>query len=291
MTNNRKITCIHLGLETDRKSCFAFPSDENFCHAKKSPFAVKFAHQENFCLLNSHLDCPVFNNPETSNLTEIKSRITHKKSRPVWVPYLIGGVLIVIFGSFLLFQNRNAENIALSEISESPDTNSAITSSSSTPTRQENVNQATPTLSFSTETSTSQPTPSEPSATPQPTIGPGLLTPFGPEGRYILHEVQSGESLTLLAARYQSTRDVLLESNVFIQGVSLLVGQMLVVLPGVTETQDLPKFEIIQLEVSMDINKLSENYGVTVNNLRWYNSLGLDDRIPAKRWLIIPITQ
>ncbi len=144
----------------------------------------------------------------------------------------------------------------------------------------------TPTLTVTPSPSSTQ-RPTRTPTPPGPTPGPGLMTPFGPEGQFLLHEARPGESYTAIAKLYQTTVEVLEALNYRMPGMSLWVGQIIVVLPGQTENAGLPAFQVVHIEERITLEALAEEYGVSVDDLRYYNALGEEDWVPAGRLLII----
>jgi hypothetical protein len=122
-----------------------------------------------------------------------------------------------------------------------------------------------------------------------PTLGPGLETPFGPGQIFIVHRVQSGESLGVLATRFKTTIEVLRKANGLLAGISLQVNTDLVIPLGQTEAENVPEFLVLLLDQDELVGGLAANYPTNVTDLRRYNSLGPGDRIPAGRWILIPV--
>ena len=120
------------------------------------------------------------------------------------------------------------------------------------------------------------------------TLGPDIMTPFGPGGQYILHEVQPGESLSFLALTYETTTEVLERLNVFQEGSSFWVGRIIIVIPNRIDPLGIGPMQVIRVEVLTNVKDISEEYGVSLNDLRSLNSLGNGEWVLAGRWLIIP---
>lgn len=119
-----------------------------------------------------------------------------------------------------------------------------------------------------------------------------METYFGPENRYLLHVVQPGESLPLLAQYYQTSEEVLLASNVTTPGVTTLwAGRILVILPGQTDPQGVVKFEVIYLQEPAQLDNIAALYEVLDEEIRYYNALGPGNWVPSDRWLIIPVIE
>ncbi len=131
----------------------------------------------------------------------------------------------------------------------------------------------------------------EPTATPTlspPTPGPGLETPFGAQGEYLLHQINFGDSLPKLAAQYQTDRDVIVVANGLVSNQSLQPDQVLVIMPGRTDPLGVERLMVLFLEEDAQVSELASRFSVTPEELRRYNDLGPGDFIPAGRWLIFP---
>ncbi len=114
-------------------------------------------------------------------------------------------------------------------------------------------------------------------------------TPFGPDERFVPHNVKQAESYSKIAETYQTSFEVIQETNDLIEGASLWVDTILVIMPGQTESSGVPKFRFVLLENPTSISDLTEEHGVSADEVIYYNSLGPIEIIPTDRWLIIPI--
>jgi len=128
-------------------------------------------------------------------------------------------------------------------------------------------------------------TPTLPPPTPG---GPGLYTPFGPQQAYMLHQVKYGDNLPNLADQYQTDRDVIVAANGLLPDVPLQPDQVIVIMPGLTDSIGIEHLIAHFLGEDTSINELAPRYGVTVEEIRHYNQFGPGEIIPAGRWLIIP---
>jgi hypothetical protein len=123
----------------------------------------------------------------------------------------------------------------------------------------------------------------------EPSPGPAVMTPFGTNEQYLLHRVRSGESLSLIADLYETTIDVIIAQNLLVPGSTLWPGEILVIFPGRTDPEGLPRFRVIFLEEEVLIRDFAAEHSASEEDLRYYNSLGPGELIPARRWMIIPI--
>lgn len=125
-----------------------------------------------------------------------------------------------------------------------------------------------------------------PTSIPTPDLSKALTEPFGPDNKYIVHRVAIGESLPLLETRYLTTADVIRATNVMIG--SLQEGQLLLIMPGQTETIDTPKLSTSLVSETISIEALASEIGVLYADLVYYNNLTQGQDIPAGRWIIYP---
>ncbi len=131
-------------------------------------------------------------------------------------------------------------------------------------------------------------TPTPTSTFPPPTPGPMLLTPFGSTEKYLLHKVTFGESLPILAAQYLTDRDVIVAANGLVPNQSLQPGQVIVIMPGRTDSFEIEPLRILFLDEDTSVSTLAQDYFVSSEEVRQYNEIGLNDYVPKGRWVILP---
>ena len=162
-------------------------------------------------------------------------------------------------------------------------------------------------LPEATETATDlpQPTAVRPSRTPEPeasptpaaaetaavgqtTPGPALETPFGQDRAYLVHMTVEGETLDLLAARYDTSVAVL-------QAVNLPPGQQgiwanlpVVVLPWQKDAAGLERMQAVWVAEKISVADLAAQYGVEEADFRQENGL-LDDWVTGGRWVVMHV--
>lgn len=294
--NNESTTiCPSLGLYDDHSTCFAFPNPPNCCHRAKPPQPVKADYQAKYCLTARHLSCPVF----TGHGRNVQWASFNPVARDPNV-FLAKWkkILITIGGPFLFV---SVFIIGMFAIQLNPSATVQLGSGLNTPVGQL---EKTNTQAIAQAT---LPSPTVQSSTPTP--GPRMGTPFGPTldsaGRYVLHEVQPGETLTDLARQYHTTTSVLGAANQPVQvfltaeamlasaGVKIIGGRLipktiLVVLPWRIDPEGVPQFHVISLSEDTRVDDLASREGISIDDLRYYNDLGEDLWIPAGRNLIIP---
>ena len=125
-----------------------------------------------------------------------------------------------------------------------------------------------------------------PTEIPTPDLSKALTGPFGPHDEYVLHRLVSGESMPALEKRYLTTTEVIRATNVIIS--SIWEGQVLVIMPGQTETINIPKFSVLKVDETISIEALASDLGVLYADILYYNNLKQGEDIPAGRWIIYP---
>jgi len=290
-------SCPFLGLLGDRETSFGFPNYGNRCYRVTPVADIALDYQQNLCLSEHFKECRVFQNPSNDNLPEGVS-LHHprfKLSPNSLIAIIVIATLFVLVASFFLVQRVFFPNI-------SGETGSATLTAAAVSVPEVGTNMvpspvpfsetpspsASPTLTpIPTSTNTPEPTMTY---TPEPpTPGPGLETPFGPGSEYLLHKVQPGESARSIAFEYRTSYTVISTTNTLLPGGSVLVGDVLVIIPGIKENLGLPVFRPLYLDQDASVSAIAELYGILTDDLRRYNTLGMDGRIPAGRWIIIPL--
>ncbi len=128
-----------------------------------------------------------------------------------------------------------------------------------------------------------------PTRTAFPTPGPGLETPFGPGGGFLIYLVRPGESFSSIAQAFGTSEAALRRSNGLLP-TDLLQAERLIVVPiGQTDLEALPSFRIVYLTQKRSLAELAEDLAVDPEQIRLYNQLGTHQEIPVGRWLIVPV--
>jgi LysM domain len=277
--------CPHLGMADDPDTQFVSPDIHNTCFKAQPPNRVSMRHQARVCLTSEFRKCKMY-----------------QAESPVSLPRDLQGKVqrLVSWGAWVRSSLLAASLLALLVLTRFAMTKSFFTqaaSAASTPVVQAAV------LPQGTETLTKPPAPTviRSSSTPQPsdtpqvlvtepmaqsTPGPALETPFGGGQIYLVHMTLEGETLDMLAARYETSVAVL-------QVVNLLPGQQivwanrpLVVLPGRKDADGLSIMQALQVEENMNVADLAVLYGVDEADFRQENGL-MADQVPAGRWLVL----
>jgi LysM repeat protein len=215
-----------------------------------------------------------------------------------WIVALILGIITIVAISLFALMRNPSSGVDLEELYASQ-TSAAISTSNAeltaiaaaaeeeyTPSPSETPNPSpspTPTLS---------PTPTQTPTPLSPTLGPGLETPFGPGAEFILHKVVTGESLQVVASNYRTKKAVITSMNELSFGGILHPDMVLVIVPDMKENLPLyPIFHPVFIDQDATVSSLAVEYGVSLDDLRRYNSLGEGDSLPGGRWIVIPILQ
>jgi hypothetical protein len=302
------IACPHLGLEDDSTTRFYSSSESNCCWRLKNPAEVALDHQSEFCLCNNFTSCPVYvvGRPATG----VKPlRATRVLASPPAVAINWRGIVVILevllaiaLGAAFIFGwvwspetpvrtpyslPTHAPRATVPSIAELPtlipDLPLAAFEVSGTPASGTAIG-LTATLSPNVTSTLAS---SEQSATPALTPAPGLDQPIGPFN-LIAHRVEAGENLVSIAARFDTTRELLVKVNGLNDQRLLEPGQVLAVPQGQTDLGQLPRlvaFLTVQ-DTALDviIGQLSGDMAM----VRQLNALGEGNVVPAGRWLFIP---
>lgn len=284
-------TCPFLGLQGDPELRFGYPSLGNRCHHLKPLAKITPGYQETWCLSGNFKNCAVYLGASNDHLPEgidpIPQGISPAKALILASLFMVMVASIISLFFLVWGGNRNNNELKVSlkttefagSLDLTPQSNSMPLPSSPTPTTR-----PSPTFTlFPTVAPTLTSTPA------LPTQAAALETPFGPGGEFVLHKVRAGESLRNIAAHYKMNLAVLKVINESSHSGLLLVDKILVVIPNLSDNPGLPVFHPIFLDQEASVSALAEQYGIQAEDLRYYNSLGSSDLIPAGRWMIIPL--
>lgn len=114
-----------------------------------------------------------------------------------------------------------------------------------------------------------------------------LDTPFGKEHKFIIHQAQDGDSLSMYANYYQTSVDAIRALNYRLP-VPLLKEWVVVILVGETQAGDLPSFETyLASNTGSSIESLARELSTDPAALKQYNDF--DESCRAfSGWLLIP---
>jgi cytoskeletal protein RodZ len=307
----RLVICPFLGIKGESSTQYRYPSHAHCCYNVKFPDRIQLAYQEKFCLSDLYNECEVFNSSGEEHLPAHIQAERRKRRTPsyfkswILIPLLIGLTILLVTGILVVKDRYSRTSYGGDKKTSTPIPTHVITNSSesivSPPTSTTipdiptgtNTNTSTPSddilIGVPSETTTNTPTP-RPTGTKPATLtpGPSFETPFGPDQSYVLYRVGDGESYAQIAEMYDTSTEVLRESNIRPESTKLLSGMIILVLPGVHEIEGTQKFIIIFVDRRTEVKALAEKYQVDVEEIQKYNSLSKEDWISAGRWLIIP---
>lgn len=288
--------CPHLGLRDDATTSSGFPSIINACHRSDPIASPRFKHQEEFCLSEKYVKCPVFVRqyaaplPEDLRIPTGSSEIIRENFRRNLV--IILAVFIVV--SVLIWsiarpgqfsQGFEKENwrafpslVPSSTVTSSPMmTPSPASSLTRTPT------------STRASISTATMTPATPPTVAQPNHQLDVL--IGTEYKFVIHVVLAEENLDLLAVRYDTSVEAIEMVNYF-QSNPGRSGAMLVIPVGFTDVARFPSFvvyQVIETDRGVSVEDLAKNLRVTSMDLKYYNGwTNSGDRPLVGDLLLIP---
>lgn len=291
-SNNPKqeklVYCPDLGLKADPTTVLQYPSDWNYCHHVKRAKTPKLNHQRTFCLCANYENCPVFTAPRAQRLPK-DIRYRRKISRKT-VSTLSKVILALVLIGLLVaaFLNRNLiqEEVSSFLVPDWQKTQMAA------PTITVTSNQlGTPTslqLPTSTETPAATPTP-PPTATPtRPAPVLDLGVPIGDEVRYVIYLVNEGDTLELIANRFNTTASAIRASTLFLPQV--LWAELVVVVPvDLTDVEDLPIFDPYQVTVAqIEVETLAATMEIDLDDLIYYNHLWPGFQLRQGDWVLLP---
>ena len=304
--------CPFLGSRGDSETHFSFATEANYCHHVDPAEPVRISYQDSVCLTRKHNDCPVFNQaweealpPGIRRESEQADERVELKPEAWWG--LLGGIgmiciaLILMFKPFAKGSDEIAEQTSVAMVQLS--TEAALPTDSQTQVQSETMASApspspsstqtaspalTATEVISPTTTTGTPTPTVTITGSAPTPGPVLMTPFGPNESYLVHQIKEGENLPILAQQYQTVPDVIIAVNGLPSGYSLQPGQVLIIMPGEKTLQNVESLLVLYLQQDALLSELAPRYGVSIEEIRQYSDLGPGETIAAGRWVIFP---
>jgi hypothetical protein len=286
--------CPHLGLKDDRETISAYPSHWNVCYHVSPSQTPNFLHQRTNCLTQSYADCVVYKQQANGKMPK---KIQHtqeglrEKTKLVFLSLgilLSVGLIIVafIFREFWIPGVFEPEK-NLTDKPEPTITDYVFVTQTQVPGLIEIFEpQAsdTPTL-IPSQTASATP------VTPTTTIDyPPLAldTPIGLTEKFVIHQVEEGESLLLFANWYKTSAEAIQAINLNIS-YPIQVGDIVIIPINRTDTTGLPAFEAYEVKgMPINIQDLSTQLGVAVEDLYFYNNVVEGQIIQPGEWLIVP---
>lgn len=286
--------CPNLGLKDDALTLMDYPSEWNYCHHVSPERIPEYQHQRTYCLSANHQECPVFTaiaNLKMPSDIRLKQNIFTKMGamvRRVITIIVLIGLLAVIFlyrgeirteVAYLLLPAWQKTQMAAPDVTVQS-TNLFTATAIITPTGE--LEATSTQMPIATET----PVPTVTFTRPAPVLDLGV--PIGGEYRYVIHWVNEGETLQIIANRFNTTPDAIQEINNFLTQV--LWADSLVVVPVDNENVDgLPVFEPYQVDVNeISVEDLAEELQIDLEAFIYHNHLWPGYILRQGNWVILP---
>jgi LysM repeat protein len=296
--------CPFLATLEDAETYSANPSFKNYCHKASPLVPVLIDHQVNVCCTEEYRNCVVYKAmqgrsfpPEWIN-NETVDPFEEEAEYPRWVVYggialmvLLGAIFIYLYWFSGLFPRTDPNAAALAIDPGVTITQQATITVASTitrfPTARSTTTLSTTIRATGTTTPTMLPTgtvtPVEPSLTP----GPALETPFGTQPLFIVHRVKEGESLSTIAAQFNTNYAVIQAVNSLSPDAVIQDGKVLVVMPGQKSVTGAITVKPVYIDSAVRVDEFAVTYGVDAAEVRLLNGLGLGDWIQSNRWVVV----
>ena len=286
-----KFLCPFLGVREDADTYSASSDLPNYCHKARPVGPLTIDCQLSVCCTEAFERCPIYTSEKPRSLPPewLRHFVHHKKK---WnlrkaAAYILPGLVLIALIS-VLYRDRFSFFLAFASAPSATPT--SVPSTATLEAVATMGSTSTPTLSLtSSPTVTLGATPSLTLTFTQalPTRGPGLETPFGSPETFVVHRVQEGESLNVIAIHYNTSVAVIKAMNYIKPGASLWPGAVLVMVPGMTDPAGLPQVTAVLLTSRTSVLDLAKQYSMDPALLRQYNVLGLGDWLEANRWVVV----
>ncbi len=270
MTQHRRKVCPYLGLARDASTHMGFPSMENLCFHADPRVSPGLSHQLSFCLRPIHEEC-------SSYIESSTQPPQYAPVRRVSMSILFLLLFAVAAGMFWSF--RSGMKDAQRQPSARPvgATIPGIPSDSlwtfaAAPQSETDVSATSFTTAVS-ESSSPVPALSEPSTSTPHLHGYEVVKkPREGEQGYLVHLVAYGETLDMIAARFETTIEAIMRVNYKLEP-PVWADYPIVVPVGAQDAAGLQSFEVyvVQDYDVLPAESLAILLGVDVNLLEYYN--------------------
>jgi hypothetical protein len=270
--------CPYLGLEDDAETSLAFPSIWNTCHRGRRGVSPSLKHQAEHCLSENHKNCVIFPNEQATlpyHLRAVHSRATKPRRSPYKSLAFIFIGTLALAGVGWFFLTRGYISSTATEIPAL-----TITALMTPPVTLTAVLTQPPTLTMTA-------TPNS-ILTGEAASNHQLEQPIGSDYKFVIHRVLYGENLNQLASRYNTSIEAIMLVN---YGLKTPVWEdTLVIIPvEFTDVSNLPAFEAYEVtRPDTSLKVLALGYGVSLEDLKYYNAIGADESLEVGDWLLIP---
>ena len=277
--------CPFLGIKTDPETAFDYASIWNACHRSKPPEIPLLDYQSTTCLTPSFINCPIYKNSADIKfppklIERVQLRSNKRKRILIFGISFVLLVLVIMLIKQVVVPGTVPEVLVSQPLKETTQVISQDIEETSTATKIES------------ETSSAEVTSAETNALTQTSplneVTHKLDVPIGTDYQFIIHQVLEGESLEQFAVQYDTSREVITKINYFLP-VPLWVNWLVIIPVNLTDPGDLPTFEAyLVTEETISIGKLSEKLAVNLEDLSYYNGIGVEHVMKSGEWLLIP---
>lgn len=255
--------CPYLGQKTDQETAISYPSPLNGCTHAHPMASIELGHQERYCLTSSFETCAEYSATPGTKLPEglfYSSRSNDKLSR--WGKWVVGGLFLGLFIALGWFVIKGGNFQFMSP---------PVSTTTMTPTGVVgDLENRTPVATiFPTLENTIPPTPPG-TATTHPLLG--LNTPLGLDGKFVIYQIQNGDSLGRIAGQYGTTLEAIQAINLRL-GSPLLPGLKIVVPLNIIDVVGMPIFEIYSVSEEIRLVDLASRLSVDLEQFTYYNAL------------------
>lgn len=289
MNESGSDVCPYLGSQDDPETALCYPSLLNRCYRPIPTAQVKLNYQLNCCLSTGYSKCMVFQRdvgiPPPLKKRDRRQKVARSKRSQVFL-WMILGVIVII--GLIVWQSLSGGIFRFTSLGDSlggvkpiafMDTNSLIPTI--VPTMIPRASTAT-LIPFSPS-----PTWTLASFTPTLAVFHALETPIGITNQFVIHRVQLGESLPLLAMRFGTTTEAIQWVNFKIK-LPLLLGALIIIPVNQTDISGMPSFEAYMVEKDISVEALAKQLMVDPSVFESYNDLRDGQVLIADEWVLVP---
>jgi hypothetical protein len=299
-------TCPYLGTRSDPTTCLHYPSPRNNCHRARPPAPVRLPYQEQYCLSVSYAACVVFRSSKIGPLPASirESHIRTGRRPPTAVVAVVVAALVVGIGlsvslGVLPFPVGSVPQVA---IALPPAVPSPIGMDLVSPTEPAqlgtvlpqfpsvDLGSSTPVPSSAVEAFSVQSSPTvRPTSTTYGACGHQLDEPIGPGRQFIVHRVQTDESLPMYETKYGTNADA-------IQGVNantvvpLQPGELIIIPLFQQSVVGVPPFRPYQLyQQDARLSRVAGDVGASsIADFMFYNGYTFNECLTFAGWVLVP---
>lgn len=282
--------CPYLGLRNDRDTCISYPSPGNSCYRGPQPVSVLLEYQESCCLTDTYPECPVYQGGGKVMLSRENREPNARQKRRIQNGVMAAILILLALGTaWMVYANQ----VTIKEFMLSLEPRPEPASTYIAPTFMVGSAQAEayqPLILTTAQASTVRPPEAE-TESPQVTVTP---TYDGPEnGRgFVIHKVQSGESLDQLADKYYTSSAAILDIN-YKLAPPIPADRTIVIPEGIVKTGKYPQFEVKYIPEKTKVAFIVEKYECDPVLFQQFNRplivTSLDiPYILDKQWVLIP---